>query len=405
MNRTRFFRNLHSPAARAPAKVALFFTAVMGFVACNAESQFKGSAAAWSGIQVEKATSGYDEPNAEAGRTPPGETAAGAGSTGIQIACDSSTAKVYETSSLHIPVVCSTEAKSSSVGFFDMDVVFVLDTTGSMRKYVDLIKRNLNSLKESAERNGFQLRMGAISYGDEIFDTRPLSENIAELTTAMLDSNPLWMPSQNRGGDVPEIGLAAIEKGVELLQQGSGKSKVLVFYTDAPSKRFAQARDSLAASFAVGATAEKLRAAASSVQRGGGFFRVASGTSCERTDGWFSEWPTPCEQISRLASSAGVSHLPLIFGNSDANYDADFVSAISNRASTITVDCKLSAVSMVSAKGETFLPQTSLSPLSGGMWRVPIEAKIPPGRYTFTITRACENFTLTQKVTADIAGT
>jgi hypothetical protein len=351
-----------------------------GAASCQADTQFK-NAHTPQALAVSKATTGYPRATQSEGDS--------THNGGIQIPCDGGNATVAGTRTLSIPVVCSQEAPAPSAGYFDLDVVFVMDTTGSMKKYVELVRRNLIHIENTATQNGYKARVAALSFGDSIFEVLPLSENTAELAARMQDSNPLWTPQEDRGGSASEIGLGALEKGIDIVLAGTGKSKLLVFFTDGPSKRLATDRDGLASSFAVGDTAEKLRLALKKVQDNGGFFRFASGTSCLRGDSWFSEWPTPCEQISTLAAAAGVSHTVLPFGDGSALPDPDFLARVKNKPDIITVDCVLTSLQITDAKGKTLVPETSLSVRGDGFWSVPVEAELSAGNHTITTKRSC----------------
>jgi hypothetical protein len=175
-----------------------------------------------------------------------------------------------------------------------------------------------------------------------------------------------------------------------------------VFFSDGPSKRLATDRDGLASSFSVGQTAQKLRSAATKVQLEGGLFRTASGTPCQRGDSWFSEWPTPCEQISDLVSAAGTRHLSLPFEKLANNFDPEFLSQIENTSSTITVDCVLSSLKLSEASGNTIFPETPLAIKGEGIWSVPIERDFPNGDYVVTIKRSCSGKIITQTKTLHI---
>jgi hypothetical protein len=323
-------------------------------------------------------------------------TGATSGSTTLALPCAAEkifAPKSTDLKAMTVPVTCakidsSTEARKSAN---DMDVVFVLDTTGSMQPYVQLVRESFQQIANAVQSNGRKANFGAISFGDSILDARPLTDNIEELLNATADSNPLWKPTAGSGGLAPEVGLLALETGMTLLGKGTNLSKTIVYLSDGPAKISATARDALSASFSIGGTAQKLRAFATNVQRQRGTFRLISATSCKRHDSWFSEWPTPCRQMQTLAQTAGVRHLLLPFPMPSFDYQMEFVETVETAAQTVSIECKLETIAIVgSGSSEKVLPETKVSAQSAlGLWSVPIQ-DLPAGSYTATIGRTCD---------------
>jgi hypothetical protein len=335
-------------------------------------------------------------------------TGASSGNTTLAIPCSGDTITAPKSTLLQnmtIPVAC---AKTDSNGetrksISDMDVVFVLDTTGSMQPYVQLVRESFREIANAAHANGRKAFFAAISFGDTVLDARPLTENIDELLNATAESNPLWKPVEGGGGTAPEAGLLALETGLTLLGKGVNLSKTIVYLSDGPAKVSGDARDALASSFAIGGTAQKLRAFATRVQQQRGTFRLISATSCKRHDSWFSEWPTPCRQMQTLTQTAGVRHLLLPFPMPSFDYQMEFAETVDTASQTVSIECKLASVEILKAgSAEKSLPETKISSGStGGLWTIPIE-ELGPGTYDATITRQCDGKASETKVSITV---
>lgn len=118
----------------------------------------------------------------------------------------------------------------------DLDVVFVLDTTGSMGGEIREVQQRVHQLTEAlaAAYDGQRLRYGVVAYRDRGDDyvTRhfDLSQNVDE-ATRFLDSL-----SANGGGDGPESVVAAISVALGTLSWdlSDGVDRQLFLIGDAP---------------------------------------------------------------------------------------------------------------------------------------------------------------------------
>lgn len=130
---------------------------------------------------------------------------------------------------------------------YHVDLVFCIDTTGSMRYIIDLVKNNAiqlhHDIYESMKSKGKvidQMRIRVISFKDYIADGEK----------AMLASDFFSIPEENAhfkecvdglsadgGGDVPEDGLEALAFAMKSSwdRGGTKRRHVIVVWSDAPT--------------------------------------------------------------------------------------------------------------------------------------------------------------------------
>ena len=126
--------------------------------------------------------------------------------------------------------IINDKRSNNNMGTTGTDVVFVLDTTGSMRPYIDQMKtfiRNYSS--KIKEING---RVGLVVYrdaGDE-YTAKKLSDLQSDTTDllAKLDS-----VSVDGGGDTPEAALHASMVAMNEMKWQKGATKAIILLTDA----------------------------------------------------------------------------------------------------------------------------------------------------------------------------
>ena len=117
-------------------------------------------------------------------------------------------------------------------GSKEVDVVFLLDASGSMKniiknvlQYIDFFIRNLESKK-------IDYALALVSFAEQGLETDISAFGVT------LDVNAFkgWLGgiAAYGGGDVPEPGLDAIMAGLQDISFRSGANKVFVLYTDAP---------------------------------------------------------------------------------------------------------------------------------------------------------------------------
>lgn len=123
----------------------------------------------------------------------------------------------------------------SSPARADLDVVFVLDTTGSMSGEIHEAKARVRDLAEAlrAARPGERIRMGVVAYKDrtDAWVTRvsPLTEEVA-VTHRFLEGL-----DAAGGGDTPEHVAEALRVALQDLDWAQGAERQLFLIADAPA--------------------------------------------------------------------------------------------------------------------------------------------------------------------------
>ena len=111
-----------------------------------------------------------------------------------------------------------------------LDVVFLIDTTRSMQPYIRALKRQCNEFAATVRREGYDCGLGLVGFGDindggEIVVFEPSDE--VQLFQTRIDKLKV-----TGGGDLPESGVAALKKALNL-QFRKGTTKCFVHITDA----------------------------------------------------------------------------------------------------------------------------------------------------------------------------
>ncbi|NLV59233.1 MAG: VWA domain-containing protein [Clostridiales bacterium] len=137
---------------------------------------------------------------------------------------------------------------------YNVDMVFCIDATGSMRHVIDLVKQNALSLYEDITRAMekkhkviSRMRVRVIAFRDYVADGEE----------AMLSSDFFVLPDQAEdfyecvnsitakgGGDIPEDGLEALAYAIksEWSQEGVKKRHIIVMWSDAPTHELGHGR-------------------------------------------------------------------------------------------------------------------------------------------------------------------
>ena len=137
---------------------------------------------------------------------------------------------------------------------YNVDMVFCIDATGSMRHVIDFVKKNALSLytdvvkaMEKKHKVINQMRIRVIAFRDYIAD----GEN------AMLASDFFVLPDQSQlfydcmdmitakgGGDIPEDGLEALGYAIrsDWANEGIKRRHIIVMWSDAPTHELGHGR-------------------------------------------------------------------------------------------------------------------------------------------------------------------
>lgn len=124
--------------------------------------------------------------------------------------------------------------KPRGEGPMTLEVLFLIDTTGSMGDEIDQIKTSLLAVTSKAKerRTDLVLRYGAVLYRDLNDDyltmAHPFTEDLAAFDTA------LQGVTAGGGGDLPEAMNQGLERAVEGVQWQPDAAKVVFLICDAP---------------------------------------------------------------------------------------------------------------------------------------------------------------------------
>ncbi|MCL2378748.1 MAG: Hsp70 family protein [Defluviitaleaceae bacterium] len=122
-----------------------------------------------------------------------------------------------------------------ATGSDKVNVVFLIDTTGSMDTYINGVKDRAIEFSNILASKGAAYKLGLIGYGD-------LGENEKPSVYNFTDDVPKFQKQvknipRTYGGDIPESSLDALETGIELLKSHrdeAGARNIFILITDAP---------------------------------------------------------------------------------------------------------------------------------------------------------------------------
>lgn len=99
-----------------------------------------------------------------------------------------------------------------------LDIVFVLDTTGSMGIYIAATKQIIESVIKKYEETNKDVRFGMVAYRDFPPEDNTYITKILQLTDAKTTLNFLRELNADGGGDEPEAVLKALYDGSTAIQ-------------------------------------------------------------------------------------------------------------------------------------------------------------------------------------------
>jgi len=109
-----------------------------------------------------------------------------------------------------------------------VDIVFVLDTTGSMGTYISSAVDHIVEFAETMATTGFDYAFGIVTYGDGFNFPHGYTP------TQDVDTFISWMTmGSSGGGDTPETALDGIMAAVDSINWRTGALKVIILLTDA----------------------------------------------------------------------------------------------------------------------------------------------------------------------------
>lgn len=224
----------------------------------------------------------------------------------------------------------------------NLDVVFLLDVTGSMKNELDAVRGGIAELISIISSEKWNLRAGAVAFADAILEEHAATPNLTGLLSAMDSSNENWKAPPGFGGDAPEVGLGAIERGVAMLQEadpaGAVEEKMLVYVSDAPAKLHSTY------GFDIAHTAKVLQDFSQKLTTQSALpsFRLFFSSTTARK-GLIEGMPTPLLQIKQLISESKVEGVNLPFPLSTENVKSSFVAPL-RKGAFRTETCNISHV-------------------------------------------------------------
>jgi len=115
------------------------------------------------------------------------------------------------------------------------NIVFLIDTTGSMDTYINGVKDRAIEFSELVRSKGAAFRLGLVGFGDLNEKEMPSIYNFTD-DAEKFQKQVKHLP-RTYGGDIPESSLDALETGVELLDAtgaDDGARNIFILITDAP---------------------------------------------------------------------------------------------------------------------------------------------------------------------------
>ena len=136
-------------------------------------------------------------------------------------------------------VACTLGVSASAAGLRKLDLVFVVDTTGSMEDYIDEVKENMTEYLNELDESGMDYRIAIIDYRD--FPERAYSVDYpytvqcdftSDYDTVLSTINGL---SLGHGGDWEETVYSALIDGIDELSWRDDAGKSAILMGDAPA--------------------------------------------------------------------------------------------------------------------------------------------------------------------------
>ncbi|MCD6594852.1 gliding motility-associated C-terminal domain-containing protein [bacterium] len=128
-----------------------------------------------------------------------------------------------------------------------VDIVFVIDNTGSMSGTISGVRSNISGLISELDSRGYDYRLGGVCYGDavgpdldgsayrELYDSTTTATDGWDMTSDFWGSFQPWINGISvwGGADAPENAICAIEAAMNNYDWRPEALHILVFFTDA----------------------------------------------------------------------------------------------------------------------------------------------------------------------------
>lgn len=115
-----------------------------------------------------------------------------------------------------------------------VDLVFIVDCTGSMGSYIKQTQKNIRNIAEQISKTAFNVRLSLVEYRDHPPQDRSFVTRVHDFTHSV-DEMKSWVDgmSASGGGDGPESVADALEKATELNYRKDA-TKMCILIADAP---------------------------------------------------------------------------------------------------------------------------------------------------------------------------
>ena len=124
---------------------------------------------------------------------------------------------------------------TSQLGCENVNIIFLIDTTGSMDSYINGVKDRAIEFSNILNERGVKFNLGLIGFGDLNEKERPSVYNFTDDVEKF--KRQVKNIPRTYGGDIPESSLDSLETGVQLLQNSSletNSKNIFILITDAP---------------------------------------------------------------------------------------------------------------------------------------------------------------------------
>ncbi len=117
----------------------------------------------------------------------------------------------------------------------NVNVTFLIDTTGSMDSYINGVKDRAIEFSNILSARGAKFKLGLIGFGDLNEREKPSVYNFTDDVEKF--KRQVKNIPRTYGGDIPESSLDSLETGVQLLENSileEGSQNIFILITDAP---------------------------------------------------------------------------------------------------------------------------------------------------------------------------
>jgi len=116
--------------------------------------------------------------------------------------------------------------KDTAGGVNQADIVFILDVTGSMSNEIADVRDNIAEFADSLIQNGIDVRLGMVTFRDQIADIYPLSSDVLAFQQIVAQQ------TAQGGDDYPENSLDALNAGCQMSFRPAA-NRIFIWITDA----------------------------------------------------------------------------------------------------------------------------------------------------------------------------